>query len=626
MILSCIDIKKTFGVEEILSNVTFSIAKGEKAAIVGVNGAGKTTVFKIITGEQLKDSGNIIMPTGTKLGYMSQMPPLILTNTIYDELLTVFDDLINLEKEIEVLGVQLGALSGDDLETAMKRYDRLSEEFKNQDGYMYKSKVRGVIRGLGFAEENTVVDSLSGGQKTKLSMAKLLLSSPDILLLDEPTNHLDLESVAWLEDFLKNYRGTVLIISHDRYFINKIVTKVIEIENRKSTVYHGNYDYFLVKKEEEKIIAQSHYDNQQKIIKEQEDSIRRLKSYDSIKSMKRAFSKEKQLEKMEKIDAPESEPHKIRLDLTPKITSGNDVLTVKNISKSFEDKKIFEGINFEIKRGEKTALIGPVGVGKTTMLKILLDALTSDSGDVKLGTNVSISYYEQEQESLDPNSTIFEEIHNAYPNMTNIEIRSALAAFVFYGDDVTKKISGLSGGERARVYLCKIMLAGANFLVLDEPTNHLDISTKNILEEALNEYTGTLLYISHDRYFINRTANRILELNKNGMNIYLGNYDYYLEKKQLDTKNIETVSQEKTSENKENYKAKKEQAKDQRKLENQIKKLERQIEETEEKITGLDELLANETDHVELARIFKEKEDASKFLEELLEQWEGLAQ
>lgn len=629
MILSCNNISKSFGSKDVLKDVSLNIEENEKVSIVGVNGAGKSTLFRIITGEISKDSGSIVYSPKIQLGYMSQMLNLDNSKTIYTELLSVFDNIINLEIEIEKLSKDMELLKGNQLTSAMNRYSMLNEELEQKDGYSYKSRVRGIIKGLGFKTEDfdLPISALSGGQKTRVSMAKLLLSNPDILLLDEPTNHLDMDSVKWLEDFLRDYKGAIVLISHDRYFIDRVATKIIEIENRRSTIYNGNYTFYCTKKEESREIELKRYIEQQKEIKSQEESIKLLRSFNREKSVKRAESKQKALDKVNKLETPKSLPSKIRLDLTPKATSGNQVLTVKNVSKIFDNRILFNNISFEILRGEKIALIGPNGIGKTTLLKIILSKTPYERGEVKLGSNIAISYYEQEHQSLNVNNTIFEEVHNAYPNLNNTQIRNTLAAFVFLGDDVFKKISSLSGGEKGRVALAKIMLSGSNFLILDEPTNHLDIYSKTILEDALKNYSGTLIYISHDRYFINNTANKILELNKNGVNTYLGNYDYYLDKKK-DIPSIEVELEENTiNSNKETWIKKKENEANERKVKNKIKNIELKISETEKEIYELDIMLSKQevyTDHVKAASIYKQKEDAETLLSQLYKEWENL--
>lgn len=633
MILSCNNIKKSFGVDVILENVSFNIEEKENTAIIGVNGAGKSTLFKIITGELSCDSGNIIIPKGAKIGYFSQNIEIDTNNTICNEMLTVFDDIIQTENEIKEIEKTMGSYEGEELEKIMSKYAKLSHYIEENNGYEYKSRIRGVLKGLGFNENEfeKPINQLSGGQKTRVALGKILLKSPDILLLDEPTNHLDIDSIQWLEEFLKSYNGSVVIISHDRYFLDKIVKKVIEIENKKAFVYNGNYTFYAKKKEIDRDIQFRHYLSQQKEIKRQEEVIKRLRSFNREKSIKRAESREKLLNKMEVIDMPENLPDKIHLNITPKNESGFDVLTLKEVKKSFDNKTLFQNISFDIKKGEKVALIGPNGIGKTTLFRIILNQMEKDSGDVKLGTNVSIGYYDQEHQTLDINKTIFDEISNEYPNLTNLEIRNVLAAFVFTGDDVFKTISSLSGGEKGRVSLAKIMLSNANFLILDEPTNHLDINSKEILENAIRNYQGTCLYISHDRYFINNTAEKIIELNHNKANLYLGNYDYYLEKKaeiiqeKQETEN--NIINESDSKNKLDWKKKKEEQANQRKKENELKKTEKEIEETEKEIEDLNTLLEKEeiyTNAEKSKEVFDQKTEMEEKLTLLYEKWENL--
>lgn len=637
MILACRDIKKSFGITTILEKVTFHIEDNEKAAIVGNNGAGKTTLFRILSGEWGKDSGEIFLRKDASWGYMAQNQQIEGEQTIYDEMLSVFANLIEIEKQLREMENKMGILKGDDLSNNMERYASLQLFFEQNDGYSYKSHIRGVLKGLGFSENefSQPLNQLSGGQKTRVFLGKLLLSKPDLLLLDEPTNHLDMDSLQWLEDFLKDYPGSVLIISHDRYFLDKIVTKVIEIENRKATVYQGNYTSYSRQKEQNRQIQQKAYDQQQKEIARQEDVIRTLRSFNREKSIKRAESREKNLEKLERLDKPESLPETMRFTLTPKITSGNDVLHVENIAKSFDGNQLFSNVSFDIKRGDHIAVIGPNGVGKSTLFKILLHHLQQDEGTVRWGTNVHIGYYDQEQNNLDSSHTVFEEISNTYPSMTNAEIRNTLAAFVFTGDDVFKQISALSGGEKGRLMLAKIMLSEANLLMLDEPTNHLDMFSKEILEDALNSYEGTVLYISHDRYFINRTANKVLELTPQGITLYLGNYDYYLEKKAQALQEMaersltsqEPLSSANNSSTKLDWLKQKEQQAQERKQAAKIEKIEKSIEQTEEKIKQLEELLFREdisSNAEKAADIFSEKVNLESYLEELYSQWEAL--
>ena len=629
MILALNNVSKAFGTDVILKNISFHIEEKEKVAIVGVNGAGKSTLFKIITGELSLDSGEVIMPKSATMGYFSQSLEIDSSKTIYGELLTVFEPIMLMEQQLRDMEAQMSHKSGDDLENLMTRYSELSHKMEEMDGYSYQSRLRGVIKGLGFSEEESsqTINELSGGQKTRVALGKILLKAPDVLLLDEPTNHLDIDSLRWLEDFLRSYKGAVVIISHDRYFLDKVVGKVIEIENKKAKEYFGNYSYYAEKKIIDREIEYHRYINQQKEIKHQEEVIKKLREFNREKSIKRAESREKMLDKIERVDAPENLPDKMRLEIKPIKESGNDVLSVDNVSMAFDGVPLFDNISFDIKKGEKTALIGPNGIGKTTLFKIILSRLEAKSGSVKLGSNVVIGYYDQEQSDLNLNKTIFDEISDSYPDLTITQIRNVLAAFVFTGDDVFKTIGSLSGGEKGRVALAKIMLSNANFLILDEPTNHLDINSKEILEQAIQGYTGTVLYISHDRYFINSTASKIVELNKDKATIYLGNYDYYTEKlKENEIVKTEEVKSVET-ETKLDWKKQKEIQAQQRKKDNQIKKIEKEIEETENKIEELDNLLATEevyTNSMRSREIYEEKEILEEKLMELYEEFEEI--
>lgn len=637
MIFACKDIQKSYGIDTILEKVSFNIEDREKVAIVGVNGAGKTTVFKIITGEISADNGDMFIRKDASMGYLAQNFVIDKNITVYEEMLSVFNNIMDMEKKLRDMENKMANVSEAELPKFMEQYSRLSHDFEQLDGYSYKSRIKGVLKGLGFTEEeyNKPLNTLSGGQKTRVHLGKLLLTQPDLLLLDEPTNHLDIDSLVWLEDFLRSYPKAVLIISHDRYFMDRIVTKVIEIENKKSTIYEGNYSYYAEQKEINRQIQLKQYINQQKEIKHQEEVIRTLRSFNREKSIKRAESREKALEKMERVERPESLPDKMRLTLTPRITSGNDVLHAENLSKSFPDKTLFSGVNFDVRRSEKVAIIGPNGVGKSTLFKMLLGKVKYDSGEIKLGTNVNIGYYDQEQQTLDETKTIFQEISDTYPNMTNGEIRNVLAAFVFTGDDIFKTIGSLSGGEKGRISLAKIMLSEANLLMLDEPTNHLDMFSKEILENAINSYEGTVIYISHDRYFINRTAERILDLNPYGVTEYLGNYDYYLEKKaekereaiEASIANPSIQSPIIESNTKIDWKKQKEEQAKERKIQNKIKKIEEEIEKTENKINELSELLFDEKISCDAGKakdIFDEKTALEEKLEKLFEEWEEL--
>lgn len=637
MIFACKYIQKSYGIDTILEKVSFNIEDREKVAIVGVNGAGKTTVFKIITGEISADNGDMFIRKDASMGYLAQNFVIDKNITVYEEMLSVFNNIMDMEKNLRDMENKMANVSEAELPKFMEQYSRLSHDFEQLDGYSYKSRIKGVLKGLGFTEEeyNKPLNTLSGGQKTRVHLGKLLLTQPDLLLLDEPTNHLDIDSLVWLEDFLRSYPKAVLIISHDRYFMDRIVTKVIEIENKKSTIYEGNYSYYAEQKEINRQIQLKQYINQQKEIKHQEEVIRTLRSFNREKSIKRAESREKALEKMERVERPESLPDKMRLTLTPRITSGNDVLHAENLSKSFPDKTLFSGVNFDVRRSEKVAIIGPNGVGKSTLFKMLLGKVKYDSGEIKLGTNVNIGYYDQEQQTLDETKTIFQEISDTYPNMTNGEIRNVLAAFVFTGDDIFKTIGSLSGGEKGRISLAKIMLSEANLLMLDEPTNHLDMFSKEILENAINSYEGTVIYISHDRYFINRTAERILDLNPYGVTEYLGNYDYYLEKKaekereaiEASIANPSIQSPIIESNTKIDWKKQKEEQAKERKIQNKIKKIEEEIEKTENKINELSELLFDEKISCDAGKakdIFDEKTALEEKLEKLFEEWEEL--
>ena len=631
MILALNNVSKAFGTDIILENISFHIEDKEKVAIVGVNGAGKSTLFKMITGELSLDSGEVIMPKSATMGYFSQNLEIDSTKTIYGELLTVFEPIMLIEQQLRDMEAQMSEKKGVELENLMTRYSELSHKMEEMDGYSYQSRLRGVIKGLGFSDDESgqTINELSGGQKTRVALGKILLKAPDILLLDEPTNHLDIESLRWLEDFLKGYSGAVVIISHDRYFLDRVAGKVIELENRKAKEYFGNYSYYAEKKMIDREIAYHQYINQQKEIKRQEEVIKKLREFNREKSIKRAESREKQLEKIERIAAPENLPDKMRLAIKPLKESGNDVLFVEDVSMAFDGVPLFNNITFDVKKGEKVALIGPNGIGKTTLFRIILSKLVPKDGSVKLGSNVVIGYYDQEQADLNLNKTIFDEISDTYPDLTITQIRNVLAAFVFTGDDVFKTIGTLSGGEKGRVALAKIMLSNANFLILDEPTNHLDINSKEILEQALQSYEGTVLYISHDRYFINSTASKIIELNKNKATIYLGNYDYYIEK--LAENETASVEQEVVveTENKLDWKKQKEIQAQQRKKENQIKRLEKEIEETESKIEELDALLATEevyTNSMRSREVFEEKEKYEEKLMELYEEWEEVTE
>ncbi len=633
MILSCQNISKAFGEEVILNNASFIIEDREKAAIVGINGAGKSTLLKIIMGQLSPDEGQVIPAKGKTLGYLAQHQDLNSNRTIYEELLTVKQDILNMEQQIRTLEEEMNHTEGTDLENLLNTYTKLNHEFEAANGYAYKSELTGVLKGLGFTEEDYTrqVNTLSGGQKTRVSLGKLLLTKPDILLLDEPTNHLDMESIAWLETFLLNYNGAVVVVAHDRYFLNKIVTKIIEVDQGKVSTFRGNYSDYAQKKAMLRIAEYNAYINQQREVKHQEEVIAKLRSFNREKSIKRAESREKMLQKMDIVEKPSEVNSQMKLMLEPDCVSGNDVLSVSDLSKAFPPLTLFDGISFEIKRGERVALIGNNGTGKTTILKIITGLSEADRGTIRTGSNVHIGYYDQEHHVLHPEKTIFQEISDDYPDLNNTRIRNVLAAFLFTGDDVFKLIGDLSGGERGRVSLAKLMLSEANFLILDEPTNHLDIDSKEILENALNSYSGTVLYVSHDRYFINQTATRIIDLHQKQLINYIGNYDYYLEKKELLSpvvaqNNSSTLSS--ASEGKLDWKQQKEMQAKQRKLENELKKVEEEITAIEEKITAIDEQMASPEICVNVGKCMelqKEKDTLSERLEVLYEKWEELA-
>ena len=636
MILACQNIEKSFDGELLLHDVNFHIEEREKAALIGINGAGKSTLLKIIMGEIAPDEGQVILAKGKTVGYLAQHQEIDSQLSIYDSLLEMKQHVLDMERGMRELEEEMKQAEGEKLSRIMESYSRLTQKFEQENGYAYKSEITGVLKGLGFEEKdfNKMVSTLSGGQKTRVALGRLLLSSPDIILLDEPTNHLDMESISWLETYLLNYPGAVFIVSHDRYFLDKVVTKIVELDNTKATVFSGNYSAYSEKKSQLRKAAYQAYLNQQQEIKHQEEVIAKLRQFNREKSIRRAESREKMLEKMEVLEKPQEIDAAMRISLKPRITSGNDVLMVEHLSKSFPSLPLFEDLNFTIKRGEKVAIIGNNGTGKTTILKILNHLLPPDGGSFRLGSKVHIGYYDQEHHVLHMEKTVFEEISDDYPNLTNTEIRNLLAAFLFTGDDVFKPISALSGGERGRVSLAKLMLSEANFLILDEPTNHLDIISKEILEDALNNYEGTVLYVSHDRYFINRTATRILELTNHRLVNYIGNYDYYLEKKEELTSVYapgiqEEKPLEKVSSTKQDWQQKKEEQARIRKRENDLKKTEKAIEDLESRDKEIDEELAKPeiaTDPSKCIPLSAEKAEIAEKLEELYEKWEELAE
>ncbi len=648
MILACHNLNKSFGERIIVKDGSFHIEDREKVAFVGVNGAGKSTILKMIIGEEPTDSGNIVLTKGKTIGYLAQQQNLISGNSIYEELKTAKADIIKLEEQIRTIEHELKGLSGDELQNRLNTYNRLMSEFESKNGYAYESEIIGVLKGLGFQENefSKEASTLSGGQKTRVSLGKLLLTKPDILLLDEPTNHLDLNSISWLETYLLNYPGAVFIVSHDRFFLNRVVTKVVEIDQGHLRMYDGNYKDYAEKKRQLRDAQMKEYLNQQREIKHQEAVIEKLKSFNREKSIKRAESREKILDKIERIDKPMDSTQEMHFELNPSCISGNDVLTVEHLTKRFETQTLFSDISFEIKRGEHVAIIGDNGTGKTTLLKILNQVLDADEGAFTLGSKVKIGYYDQEHHVLHDSKTIFEEISDDYPTLTNTQIRNTLAAFQFTADDVFKLIRDLSGGEKGRVSLAKLMLSEANFLILDEPTNHLDITSKEILEQALNDYTGTILYVSHDRYFINQTASRILELVNQTFVNYIGNYDYYLEKKEeltakyapvspetsvhskVTNPNISSESQEPLGQ-KLSWQEQKEAQARERKRKNDLKKTEERIAVLETRNQEIDELMTQEdiySNSVKCQELAVEKSSNEEELETLYEQWADLAE
>ena len=643
MILACHHISKAFGTDVILDDISFHIEEYEKAAIIGINGAGKSTLLKIIMNELAPDSGEVILAKGKTIGYLAQHHSRDSKRTIYEELLDVKKEVILLEERMAETEHAMKDAKGEELDQLLKSYARMRQSFEDQNGYAYRSEVVGVLKGLGFAEEdfNKEVHLLSGGQKTRVALGRLLLAKPDILLLDEPTNHLDMNSTAWLETFLMNYKGAVIIVAHDRYFLDKVVTKIIEIDHHQGLVFKGNYTDYAAKKAQLRDMQRKAWLNQQQEIAHQEAVITKLRSFNREKSIKRAESREKMLDKMERVDKPLEESDGMRIMLEPDTLSGNDVLFIENMTKSYDGEYLFQNVSMDIKRGERVALIGDNGTGKTTILKIINQLVPADRCDLRLGAKVHIGYYDQEHQVLHDDKSIFDEISDAYPNLNNTRIRNVLAAFLFTGDGVFKLIKELSGGERGRVSLAKLMLSHANFLILDEPTNHLDIQSREILEEALQNYTGTVLYVSHDRYFINQTATRILNLTEGGLNSYPGNYDDYIEKKDSPSINSSggfepVVSSERVQQipetpqktvGKDDYLRQKEEQAKERKRQNQIKKVEKRIDEIETRLAELDELMADPsvaTDVKRLMEINAEHEDLDTELLELMEEWENL--
>lgn len=643
MILSCQGITKSFGTDNILNNISFQIDQGEKLAIVGNNGAGKSTLLKIITGELDADAGNVVLAKDTTVGYLAQYQNDAASGTIYDIVYSAREDIINIKNQLQDMEEQMKHVTGDDLDNLLIKYHSLTDTYEHMEGNTYDSLVSGVLRGLGFADEDfsKKMEELSGGQKTRVSLGMLLVKKPDILLLDEPINHLDLRSIQWLETYLSNYKGAMILVAHDRYFLDKIVTRVLDITHGLTHLYKGNYTAYAMQKADILKTKMREYEKQQALIAHQQEVIDKLKSFNREKSIKRAESRQKALDKIEVMDAPIMEENHMKLTLEPEVSSGKDVMDIHNLSKSYDGKVLFEGFDFLLQKGEHVAIIGDNGTGKTTLLKIINEAVTADTGEIKLGSNVHIGYYDQEQQRLDDSKTLFDEIADTYPNMNNTKIRNCLAAFLFTGDDCYKRIGDLSGGERGRVALAKLMLSEANFLILDEPTNHLDMESKDILEQALNSYTGTLLYVSHDRYFVNQTAHKILELDNGHFVTYLGNYDYYLQKKEDIIDNFSTGENGKTSDfgtadvvvnasendGKASWEANKQKQREITKAKRELESIEARIEEIENRIAKIDnEFMQDEvaTNSAKLNELTSEKDGLNDELAGLYDRWEEL--
>ncbi|MBO4838233.1 MAG: ABC-F family ATP-binding cassette domain-containing protein [Lachnospiraceae bacterium] len=636
MLLACREIQKTFHEEPVLKGGYFHLEEKEKAAVVGINGAGKTTLLNVITGVYAPDGGEVILTKDARLGYLKQHQEISSDATIYDEVASARADIFEMERQLRVLEAEMAGKDGEALAGLMEEYSRLSHRFEDEGGYALRSEIAGVIKGLGFSEEDfgKPCRVLSGGEKTRVALGKLLLSRPDLILLDEPTNHLDIRSVAWLEGYLKDYPGAVLIVSHDRYFMDRVVTKIIEVELGRVSMYSGNYTAYAAKKAAERQIALKHYINQQKVIKHEEEVIAKLKSFNREKSIKRAESREKRLDMIERLEKPQEVRDAMHLTLASSSVSGEQVLEVRDLSKGFGTRTLFAGLDFTVRRGEKTAIIGDNGTGKTSLLKIVTGALTPDTGSVRLGAQVRTGYYDQEQHLFDESNTLFDEFRLSYPRMTDTEIRNTLASFLFTGDDVFKPISILSGGEKGRLSLAKLMLSPCNFLILDEPTNHLDITSREILEEALSRYEGTLLFVSHDRYFINRLAGRILELDGCTLTEYAGNYDYYLEKKAQmrdaasSAAGSDAAGPASETDAAREWRNKKEADAQRRKKENDLKRCEEAIEQAEAALARLEAQMASPevaVDPVRLMALDKEAGDLRARLEELYSKWEELA-
>lgn len=629
IVLSCNNISKSYIVDKIIDNITFSINDGEKVGLVGLNGAGKSTLFNIIAGTLPKDDGDIFISKNCKLGHLKQNTQINSDNTIFDELLHVFDHLIEMEKKLRTLEKEIsiaGENESDNLEKLMDEYAHLSEEFNKQNGYGYKSEIKGILKGLGFDDSqfNQPINQLSGGQKTRVLLGKLLLEKPDILLLDEPTNHLDIDAINWLEKYISEYKGACIIISHDRYFLDATVSKIFYLENTQLNIYKGNYTTFIKKRKTEMELLRKKYEEQQKEIKRQEEIVSRFMSYGGKRYIRQAQSRQKMLDKIKKMDKPSGDNKKAKIRFEPKVKSGEDVLMAEGLSKSFDYVELFHNVNFRIYRGERVGLIGPNGIGKSTLFKMIMKKIKDYEGELKLGHHVNIGYYDQEQANLNPENTIVDEIWDYNPSLTHYDIRTILAQFLFYGDDIFKEISDLSGGEKSRIALIKLMLSKSNFLLMDEPTNHLDIDSKEVLEDALINYDGTVFIISHDRYFLNKATNKILDLSKEGITEYLGNYNYYLKKKN----EVVFVEDDGPKVTKTELKAKrrkeKERQREIRKRKKEIEKLEIKIAETEEQISNLEQKMCDPdiySDPEKSQELHNENNQLKNKLEELYDKW-----
>lgn len=636
IVLSCKDISKSYGIRDVLKNITFSINEGDKVGIIGGNGEGKSTLFKIISKEISQDSGEIFIDKNRTIGYLTQHVDLDLNNTIYDEMNLVFKELTDIENKLHTLEIKMNEPYDENKasyhEKIIKDYTTLQDLYSHKGGYTYKGEISRVLKGLGFLEEDfdKIIYTLSGGQKTRVALCKLLLKNPDIILLDEPTNHLDLQAIEWLEDYLKNYKGTVLVISHDRFFLDTVTNNTFEVINGHINCYNVSYTKFIEQRNKNYEAQLKAYNLQQAEIKRQEAIIEKFRSFNREKSIRAAESREKALDKMEKIDAPDKEKEATKIKFETSVKSGYDVLHIENLAKSYGDKKLFYNLNLDLKRSEKVALIGENGRGKTTLFKIILDSLSPDNGKVVLGTNVNVGYYDQEQSDLNLDKTILDEVWDEFPNLTTSKLRGALASFLFTGDDVFKIINTLSGGEKCRINLLKLMLSRSNLLLLDEPTNHLDIMSREALEDALLSYDGTLIVISHDRYFLNKVINRILELNEDGIKEFLGNYSYYQEKKINPNRFeiLEELANGKTkTQLKDEKRKKKELEKEEKSLKLKIKKLEDDISKGEDYLLSLQEQLCLEeiySNPIESERVNKEIKDLEEKISFLYEEWENL--